>query len=353
MDNERIETSPGKTQRTFGRVAVGIALIAVMIATLAIFQPWALRPAGPTEPASRQADGRDADEAVPMGIEAPSTAGSLTSPASVNRASSTPLARSAARTNDAIPYQPFAPHQYDMQRMQIFGEFWRSAEEEWTADRYAAAVNNKDSLDAEQTYQVYVYLRTCLDSPRNETQAMDRFDRVEEAMLRNPRLAEDQRVERWMERVEQGLVRCLGLGDELELLTLDWLVSAAMRGYPLAQIAFYRSYRWVVMRDPTLLTRDPSLVTYYHSLAPRLLATALQSGHPEAFAEMAQAYADGIIYQRDPVTAYAYVLAARSAGIESLDVAAQVESSVLDDLTAGDIREARSMAQDLCAQFCL
>ena len=265
----------------------------------------------------------------------------------------TPRVVRAESEKDTIPHQPFAPHQYDMQRMQIFGEFWRSAEEEWTADRYAAAENDKESLDAEQTYQVYVYLRTCLDSPRNETQAMARFDRVEEAMLRNPRLAEDRRVERWMERVEEGLVRCLGLEEDLELLTLDWLISAAMRGYPLAQIAYYRSYRWILMREPTLLTRDPSLVTYYHSLAPRLLTTALQSGHPEAFAEVAQAYADGIIYQRDPLTAYAYVLAAREAGIETLDVAAQVESSVIDDLTTEDIQRARSMARDLCAQYCL
>lgn len=254
----------------------------------------------------------------------------------------------------ALMSERFPADAYSQQRMEIFGEFWRRAETEWTADNYRAALQRKDALSGEEAYQVYVYIRTCLDAPRTESQAMSYFERAEAALARNPRMADSSRFSRWLDGIENGLARCIGLEDmELEVTALEWLTRAASRGYPLAQIAFYRSYRWLMARRPGLITRDAGRIDYYRAMAPKFLSAALDSGHGEALAEMGQALHDGIVYDRDPEGAYAYALAALDAGIDDLEVAVGLTRILEGELTPSMRMDARRRADELCATHCL
>ena len=134
---------------------------------------------------------------------------------------------------------------------------------------------------------------------------------------------------------------------------MEWLQRAAERGYPLAQIAFYRSYRWLASRKPYLIFSSPDTVYRYQALAPKFLQAALVSGHAEAFAETAYAYQEGIVYQRDAELAYAYALAAGEAGHPALDVAERLRGELAAELDPMQQRNAREWARELCATYCL
>ena len=134
---------------------------------------------------------------------------------------------------------------------------------------------------------------------------------------------------------------------------MEWLTRAAKRGYPLAQIAYYRSYRWLASRKPYLVFSDVQRIYAYRSLAPLFLDAAIGSGHAEAFVEMARALNEGIVFERNVESAYAYAMAAQEAGRPDLSVADELIGELEAELSPAQGREARRRARELCDAYCL
>ena len=338
---------PPRLRRTL-LPAVGLSLLAVMI--------WqaADRSTEQTPPVTAsQAAGDDHPVVAPVTVAA---ATSRPSPAAATDSGIAPAppgdVEAAVRESERFPSQRFEPEAYAMGRMQIFGRFWRTAEQEWDLTRFRAAEAAAETLDGRESYQVYVYLRTCLDAPRSAGQAANLLQQIESAVVDSPRLQHPERVDQILDRVDAGLARCEGLPEDLEPLTLTWLTRAATRGYPLAQIAYYRSYRWLASRKPYLLFGEFDGVRRYRQLAPHLLRAALGSGHAEALVEMATAYADGVIFERDPVEAYAWSLAADEAGRPDLTVGDEVRANLAPEMDDDELAQARLRAVELCEQYC-
>ncbi|MEM9321301.1 MAG: hypothetical protein AAGA41_00600 [Pseudomonadota bacterium] len=252
----------------------------------------------------------------------------------------------------SFPSQRFEPDAYEMPRMAIFGRFWRAAEEGWDSRRFENAVTEKAYLDGRQSYQAYVYLRTCLDAPRTEGQYGDFLERLEGAATGDLDERQLRRLTRVLDRAEAGLVRCEGLPGDLEPLALEWLTRAAERGYPLAQIAYYQSFRWLSGRKPYLLFGERDGLWRYRQLAPAFLEAALGSGHPEAFVEMGRALADGVVFDENPAEAYAYALAAELAG-ERATIGRELRAELAVQLGSEQQGEARDRARELCDRYCL
>lgn len=263
------------------------------------------------------------------------------------------MQRAPVPVAESYPSQRFDGEAYAQGRMQIFGRFWRDAENTWDAARFRLAEVDQETLNGRQAYQAYVYLRTCLDAPRSPADATEYLDRVERAAEHNRRLQNPDQLERILERVDAALLRCEGLEGDLEDDAMTWLLRAAERGYPLAQIAYHRSYRWLASRKPYLIFGDAGSVYAYRQLAPKFLAAALGSGHAEAFAEMAQALEEGIVFDRDPQAAYAYALAAELAGGQELEVGRRLAKALVETLSPSERRDAKRKARELCDTYCL
>ncbi|MDX1569520.1 MAG: hypothetical protein R3200_03480 [Xanthomonadales bacterium] len=309
-----------------------------------------------TPPAPRAETPERVTEVVPR-EEAPGDArgeiGILSTPQVPTGVDPRVAAASDGAPGERIPSQLFRADAYRMGRMQIFGEFWRTAESEWDSERYQLAEADEALLDGRESYQVYVYLRTCLEAPRSAFEADRYLARVQAAAEHNRRLQNPRRLERILSRVDAALARCEGLEGDLEPAAMAWLTRAAQRGYPLAQIAYYRSYRWLASRKPYLIFSDVQRIYAYRSLAPLFLDAAIGSGHAEAFVEMARALHEGIIFDRNSQAAYAYALAAEEAGSPELSVAADLLGELEPELSPVQSREARKKARELCDAYCL
>lgn len=238
-----------------------------------------------------------------------------------------------------------------MNRMALFAGFWREAETTWDFSRFAIAAADPELLDARESYQVYVFLRTCLPTARTEAALRQLEAQVQRARART---SDDRqrRLDARLAEARAGYARCAGLPEEVEPLTLEWLTRAALRGYPLAQIAYYRSFRWLASRRPYLLFETSDRVSTYRRLAPVLLAAALRSGHGEAFVEMARALSDGLVFDENRDEARAYLLAAKLAGLPEDRWVAELDGDLMSGTTSEQVREARERAESLCDRYC-
>ena len=97
---------------------------------------------------------------------------------------------------------------------------------------------------------------------------------------------------------------------------------------------------------------EPGLVDDFKITARRGLARALEKGHPEAYLAKSRALLEGLIFDKDPVLAYAYArLAEQEAAknqllIQDLDRWKQQAARYLDQ---GQIAEAEQLALELKA----
>jgi hypothetical protein len=250
----------------------------------------------------------------------------------------------------------FRPEDYAKSRMQIFFEFQRAVRS-WTPGILAQKTLQRDALTGEQTYEVYVYLRSCMDSLRS-AQALERqADSMLEYHERNPDEFTVEDLENTLQRLRLDLARCEGVGaeleHELELLLADWLTLAAERGYPQAQLAYHQSIRWLLSRQAMTVYREPQRVREYRARAHGYLLAALRSGHSEAFVEYSLALQEGILLEQDNELAFAYARAADLAAHGANEMAKTYMALLEDALEPAQIAAARKKGRALCESSCL
>ena len=250
----------------------------------------------------------------------------------------------------------FRAEDYSKSRMQIYFEFQRAVRT-WTPEIFDQKSQLRETLTGEQLYEVYVYLRSCLDSLRSVDGFQKRARAMEQHQRRNPENFPLEQLQNSLERYRTDLARCEGIGEDLagglEPVLVDWLTLAAERGYPQAQLAYHQSIRWLLTRQQMTVYRDPLAVHQYRERAPLYLRAAIRSGHSEAFVEYSLAMQEGILFEQDDELAFAYARAADLAAHGNNDMA-RVYLAILENvLQPGQIASARKRGRELCDQWCL
>lgn len=252
------------------------------------------------------------------------------------------------------PVSHFQDAEYSQSRMEIYVEFYDRART-WSLDDYRRQRVRREALDGREAYQAYVFLRTCLETPRTR-QALDRrLQAIEQDRQGNPENWNPEQYRTMVQRWEEGLARCEGLDDleqPLEAVLVDWLTHAADQGYGQAQLAYYQSARWLLGRQQPLIYRQPERLHEYRHKARAYLERALSTGHPEAFAEWAMAYIEGVIVPHDPLQAYAHAHAADLAS-HGQNTAARGFAAIAEaELEPDGMRQAREIGRSLCDRYC-
>jgi len=306
-------------------------------------------------------EGREAATAPPTPAAGEALAAGSTEPSARAAAAPAPAPEMIASPALATPASRraprpvgFADEDYAKSRIDIYREFYRAALT-WSLDDYLRQRARRELLDGEAAYQVYVFLRTCLDTPRSPEAATRRIEGLERSAANRPADFDESGLDERIEAIQRGVARCEGLDSVeglLEPVLLDWLTRAADRGYPQAQLAYYQSARWLLERKPQLIYRNPDVVTTYRTQALAYLTTALESGHSEAFTELAMAYMEGIVVERDALQSYAHAHAADLAGHGQNEIARSYLSLMEPELSPDQLREARALGRTLCEAYC-
>lgn len=238
--------------------------------------------------------------------------------------------------------------EYQLSKMDIF--FASQAQsQDWTIEDYARKAARREQLSGREAYEVYTYLRACMNQPRSVEAMQRRRERFESS----DRIPADQ-LEAVTANLRKSFVRCENLPNDRDLapLMLDWLTLAANRGFPQAQLAYHQSARWLLTLDPWTAYRQPERVHEYRRLAPAFMETAVSAGHPDAFVEYSLALQQRIIFEEDLTAAYGYAVAADLA-LAGGHPEARNYMEVLEIVLSPDqIREAREMGRRLCRSFC-
>lgn len=208
------------------------------------------------------------------------------------------------------------PHDVVMQNYK--NELWTEIQENppelsWPGD---------PALDADMAYRLYMYYGNCsvLNSRGDHiNQQIEKIaDRAEKAEGRSL-----ERLEGRLDRIIDYYELCDPIPPDVDrqLEAVIWMSEAVRLGHEIAEVQFYDKAMGFILRpDPTtnsppLAMRYPGLVEDFKITARLGLTRALEKGHPEAYLAQSRAVIEGLIYRKDPVLAYAYVLLAeREAG---------------------------------------
>ena len=217
----------------------------------------------------------------------------------------------------------------------------------WTPEVYFDQQRKRRLMSGRDAYTVYAYLRGCMDHPRT----IEQFASLENDMAER---VDAEELEPVLSHWKKGFLRCEGIGDQRQLILamVDWLTLAAERGFPQAQIAYYRSLRWLLSMDPWLPYLSADSIRAYRGRANRFLAAAVESGHNEAFAEMALAHVEHIIMDEDLTTAYGYALAAIESSHGSNTRARGLLASIEPALNSAQIKAAGRLTRQICEAHC-
>ncbi|MEM9531591.1 MAG: hypothetical protein AAGA23_11785 [Pseudomonadota bacterium] len=258
----------------------------------------------------------------------------------------------AEATAQLWPESEFTDEEYDQTKVEIFREF-QAVSRNWTIETYTKKAARRDELSGREIYELYTYLRTCHQQPRSVAELERREERIRNSRRMARRLSAEE-IDNIVEGYRGQLVRCESLPPDESLipLMLDWLTLAAMCGFPQAQVAYHRSARWLLTQDRWGVYRHPDRVREYRRLAPAFLEAALKSGHHDSLYEYSIALRENIIFDEDPVAAYAYAWAANLARSGGNQEAREVMALLETVLAAEDVADARVEGRELCQTYC-
>ena len=246
------------------------------------------------------------------------------------------------------PGSELKAEEYKMSKMDIFFNL-QTQTRDWTIENYTQLGARREHLSGRDAYQLYTYLRSCMNRPRSVESLKDRTDRI-----RGSERMSAAEIDALAGRMSETFVRCEHLPSDQDLgpLMLDWLTLAANRGFPQAQLAYHLSARWLLQLDPWNAYRYPDRVHEYRRLAPLFLEAAVNAGHSDAFVEYSLALQQRIIFEEDLLAAYAYAVAADLAFHGGNQEARNYMEVLEIVLSPDEIREARRMGRRLCQSFC-
>jgi hypothetical protein len=212
--------------------------------------------------------------------------------------------------------------------------------------RYSA----KAGIEGEAAYQAYLYVKSCIGSQTTAASYNEQLVQLQVLFDRNRERVSAGELEARLNELEQGFIRCEGLGEKPLRAAVEWLQLAADLAYLPAQIGFYRELPELLRQDRWAVFRKPDFLDLYQLRTPEYLVAALKSGHPDAFRHFAVAIIDGIVFEPDSVLALAYYHAADLAG--GSGQASLRDADPVSGLGARELREARLIGENLCSQYC-
>jgi hypothetical protein len=312
------------------------AVLALGFATYVLWQPAQ----GVDETLARQINRPPPGE--PAGPEAGPSQAESTEP-STTLLSARPRGKlEAADKRKRAATQVTIPHDVVMQNYK--NDLWNEIQENppafsWPGD---------PALDADMAYRLYMYFGNC-------SVLSSRGDHIDQQIDKIASRAE-KAGDRFLERLEGRLDRIIDYYELCEPIPPDvdsqmeaviWMSEAVRLGHEIAEVQFYEKAMGFILRpdpgtnSPPLAMRYPGLIDDFKITARLGLARALEKGHPEAYLAKSQAVLEGLIYQKDPVLAYAYARAAEEEAAKS--------RILLDDLDRWKQQAARFLDQDQIA----
>ncbi len=257
----------------------------------------------------------------------------------------------AKRIRQVVSEQQAFPHEVLMDEYKA--ELWADIQSQPPALR---PLNDPD-VDADLAYRLYMYYGNCSVMPRTQAQIDSRLNQLAERAEHASARSLD-RIERNADRMINSYEFCAAIPAEVDprLEAIHWMARAVQLGHEIAQVQYYEKAMGFLLRTdrmsetPPLVMLQSGIISEFKANARMALDMAMQKGHPEAYLAMAEAMLDGVIYQRDPVMAMAYLRAAQSLasqnqlllrGLEHLQYRASQE------LTAEQVAQAEKLAMDL------
>ncbi|HEY5804133.1 MAG TPA: hypothetical protein VIT90_10620 [Lysobacter sp.] len=170
-----------------------------------------------------------------------------------------------------------------------------------------------------------------------------KLDECRRAHLRREQLSK--------ETFDEGGGPCAGLSREEITSGAGWLDKAAAAGLVEAQLIYAANSEPFIGREDDVL-RNPERVIEYKRKAMRYLVQAAGNGSVEALQSLASAYRYGLLVQRDPTQAYAYVYAANRAipSREAEQSARQYRSELTPQQSQQGARRGEEIYQACCRQ---
>jgi hypothetical protein len=235
------------------------------------------------------------------------------------------------------------PHDVVMQNYK--NDLWKEVQ----ADPPAFSWPGDPALDAEMAYKLYMYYGNC-------SALSSRGDHIDHQINKIASRAENadsrllERLEGRLDRISDYYELCQPIPPDVDsqMEAVIWMSEAVRLGHEIAEVQFYQKAMGFILRpDPTtnsppLALRHPGLVVEFKTTARLGLARALERGHPEAYLAKSQAVLEGLIYQKDPVLAYAYARVAEQEAAKN--------QLILQDLDRWKQQAARYLDQEQIAE---
>ncbi|MFC3816588.1 hypothetical protein [Lysobacter sp. GCM10012299] len=134
---------------------------------------------------------------------------------------------------------------------------------------------------------------------------------------------------------------------------MRWLETSAEQGYVPAQLLYAVDSRAIVGDAPQMLG-NPEAVATYRNKAMRYLHHAVATGNVDALRGLASAYGNGVLTKRDPVTSYAYSIAAETAQPTELppEITRRVRDNLEHGMTQEEINRATTQGRKIYEACC-
>ncbi|HEY5803415.1 MAG TPA: hypothetical protein VIT90_06985 [Lysobacter sp.] len=132
-----------------------------------------------------------------------------------------------------------------------------------------------------------------------------------------------------------------------------WLEASADRGFVPAQLT-YAADPNAILGDGADMLGNPGGVLRYRQQAMNYLHQAASTGNVEALQKLARSYANGILTERDPVSAYAFQIAASKASksIVPPELSDALKAKYATDLSATEIQRATRQGSKIYEDCC-
>ncbi len=158
--------------------------------------------------------------------------------------------------------------------------------------------------DADAAYQLFTLLDQCAGLPAF-------VDARQQSVQQGEPPAQRRRIE---QKIAQLTPRCEGVSDADIGTRIKVLDDAAMGGSDYARMNYERALD-ILLQDRQALLRDPEELARLKGNAIYYLGLSAQTGNVGSMFRLAQIYDSGVLAQRNPELAYAYILAAANTGV--------------------------------------
>ena len=168
------------------------------------------------------------------------------------------------------------------------------------------------AIDAEEAYSLYMYYGNCSLAPRTGRQ-VDQGLKYIENRVQSARAEQLPGLEGRANHLIDFYELCSPIPPEVDsrVEAVMWMTQAVLLGHEVAEIQYYEKAMGFILRPDRYLNRPPlamlhpQLVDEFKDTARLGFNRAMEKGHPEVYLAKSQAFLEGLIYQRDPMLAFA------------------------------------------------